>query len=220
MPNFPATPRTSFSRVPDRGTHDRETVYAILDEGMCCHIAVAGDGQALAIPSSYGRDGDTLYLHGSAHSRMTEAAAASEMLSLTVTLLDGLVLGKSSCRHSLLFRSVMLFGVPRVVDDLREKTHGLEVMVNHTVAGRWNQCRPPTDHELAAVAVVAFPIEEASAKVRTPPAVVDEKDALLPYWAGTVDFTTVAEEPVPAVEVDPSVAVPDNVPRGPVGRRV
>lgn len=220
MPNFPDTPRTSFARVPDRGTHDRETVHAILDEGLCCHIAVPGDGHALAIPCGYGRDGDTLYLHGSVHSRITESATGSEMASLTVTLVDGLVLGKSSCRHSLLFRSVMLFGVPRIVDDPLEKTHGLEVIVNHAVAGRWSECRPPTDHELAAVAVVAFPIEEASAKVRTPPAVVDEKDASLPYWAGTVDFTTVAEEPVPAAEVDPSVAVPDNVPRGPVGRRV
>ena len=196
------TPRTTLRRKPDRGSHDWETIAAILDEGLICHIAFETDGQPYAIPTNYGRDGRTLYIHGSPASRLLQSLAEGIPMCLTVTLLDGLILARSVFHHSMNYQSVVVLGTARRVDAEEEKLQALEVIVDHIVPGRWGDARIPNERELKAVLVLRLEIDEASAKLR-PGGVVDEpEDMDLPVWAGRLPLSLVAGEP----ETDPDVA--------------
>ena len=200
------TPRTTLRRKPDRGSHDWGTIAAILDEGLICHIAFETDGQPYAIPTNYGRDGRTLYIHGSPASRMLQSLAEGIPMCVTVTLLDGIILARSVFHHSMNYRSVVVLGTARLVDAEAEKLHALEVIVDHIVPGRWGDARIPNERELKATLVLRLEIDEASAKVR-PGGVGDEPEDLgLPVWAGRLPLSLVAGEP----ETDPDVA-PEHV---------
>jgi nitroimidazol reductase NimA-like FMN-containing flavoprotein (pyridoxamine 5'-phosphate oxidase superfamily) len=202
------TDRTRVRRHRDRADYERAAIDAILDEGMICHVAVSVDGVPWMIPTAYGRDGDDLYLHGAAGNHILKAAAAGGDIVVTVSLLDGLVLARSTFSHSLNYRSVVVFGPAEVLTDPAAKSHGLEVIVDHLLPGRSAEARPPTDSELRQTAVLRLPITEASAKARTGPPVDSDEDAVLPIWAGVLPLRTVAGPPEPDPGNDAALAEP------------
>ncbi len=197
MTDLQPTARTNVRRHRDRAAYERDTVNAILDEGMICHVAASVDGVPWMIPTAYGRDGDVLYLHGAAGNHLLKVAAAGGDIVVAVSLLDGLVLARSTFNHSLNYRSVVIFGPAEVVTDPVAKAHGLEVIVDHLVPRRSEEARPPTDSELRQTAVLRLPIDEASAKIRRGPAVDQEGDRSLPVWAGVLPLRTVADPAEP-----------------------
>ncbi|OGO50984.1 MAG: flavin-nucleotide-binding protein [Chloroflexi bacterium RBG_16_68_14] len=201
------TKRTILRRKPERGAHNFETIASILDEALYCHIGSVAEGQPFVVPTGYGRDGRTLYIHGSAASRMLKSLSSGIPVCVTVTLLDGLVLARSAFRHSMNYRSVMIFGVARKVAG-EEKLRGLKVITEHMARGRWADARPPTRQELKATAVLRLDIDEASAKIRSGPPLVDKEDRGLPVWAGVLPFALVPGQPVPDPQLPPEVKLP------------
>jgi nitroimidazol reductase NimA-like FMN-containing flavoprotein (pyridoxamine 5'-phosphate oxidase superfamily) len=206
---FPQTDRTKLKRLPKRGHFDRETVYAILDEGFICHVGFAVDGEPIVIPTGYARVDDKLYIHGSQASRMLRSLAGGLDACVTVTIVDGLVLARSAFHHSMNYRSVLVFGRATVVDDPKEKYDALLALSEHIVRGRWADVREPNEQEMKQTTVLCLPIEEASAKIRTGPPLDDEEDYALPMWAGVVPLKLVAGEPVDDPRLPPEVPVPD-----------
>ncbi|HML17372.1 MAG TPA: pyridoxamine 5'-phosphate oxidase family protein [Bryobacteraceae bacterium] len=196
MQAFTPTQRTQLRRYPTRGTFDAATIYSILDEAFLCHIGFVVDGQPFVIPTGYARSGDQLYIHGSAVSRMVRTLGAGVDVCVTVTLLDGLVLARSGFHHSMNYRSVVALGKARVVSGAEEKLAALRAITNHIVPERWDEIRPPTEQELKATTVLAIPLNEVSAKMRSGPPMDDEEDYSLPVWAGVVPVRMQAGEPV------------------------
>ncbi len=187
----PPSDRVRLRRKRERGEYDRATIDAILDEALIAHLGIVdADGQPFVVPTLHARAGDVVYCHGSAASRTLRALADGVQACLTVSLIDGLVLARSAMHHSANYRSAMLLGSARAVEDEREKLAALRAVVEHIVPGRWADVRPPTANELAATAVLALPIDEASAKVRTGGPVDDEEDYALATWAGVIPLTT------------------------------
>jgi nitroimidazol reductase NimA-like FMN-containing flavoprotein (pyridoxamine 5'-phosphate oxidase superfamily) len=184
------TLRTRVVREPQRAVYDREVVYQILDEGFHCHVGFVADGQPFVIPTSYGRDGDVLYIHGSAASRMLRNLDQGLPVCVTVTLLDGLVLARSVFNHSMNYRSVVILGTATLIDDPAEKLAALRALSEHIIPGRWEDSRQPNEKELKATSVLRLPINEFSAKVRVGPAVDDEEDYSFPTWAGVIPLET------------------------------
>src|SRR5271170_8254059 len=197
MSEFTPTERTQVKRLPKRGKYDRETVHKILDQGFVCHVGFSVDGQPFVIPTNYGRTGDVLYLHGSAASRMLRALSGGVPVCVTVTHVDGLVLARSAFHHSVNYRSVVILGTARLVEDPAEKMEALRLFTEHVMKGRWDDVRQPTEQELKATTVLALPLEEVSAKVRTGGPIDDEADYTLPVWAGVLPLEVAAKPPVP-----------------------
>ena len=191
------TKRTQVMRLPKRGDYSEATIHSILDAGFLCHVGFVVDGQPFVIPTSYGRSGDTLYVHGSAASRMLRTLASGVEVCVTVTLVDGLVLARSAFHHSMNYRSVVLFGTATLVESADEKTAALRAISEQIVPGRWDDVRWPTEQELKATKVLALPISEASAKVRTGPPLDDEEDYAMKVWAGILPFRVQPEAPFP-----------------------
>lgn len=212
MPESPVpTTRTRVVREPDRGVYDRDTVYRILDEGFICHVGFVVDAQPFVIPTSYGRSDDTLYIHGSAASRMLRHLDKGIPVCITVTLLDGLVLARSIFNHSMNYRSVVVLGTATVVDDPAEKLEALRRLSEHILLGRWADSRQPNERELKATFVLRVPITEFSAKVRQGPPIDDEEDYAFPAWAGVIPLATVARPPIPDARCGPEIGVPSYV---------
>jgi len=180
------TPRTRIVREPQRAVYDREAVNQILDEAFLCHLGFVADGQPYVIPTSYGRAGNVLYIHGSAASRMLRNLDQGIPVCITVTLLDGLVLARSVFNHSMNYRSVVILATAALVDDPAEKIAALRALSEHILPHRWDDARQPNERELKATAVLKIPIEEFSAKVRVGPPVDDEEDYSFPTWAGVI----------------------------------
>ncbi|HEY0174192.1 MAG TPA: pyridoxamine 5'-phosphate oxidase family protein [Pyrinomonadaceae bacterium] len=217
--DFSPTARTTLRRLPKRGSFERVTVNEILDEGFVCHVGFVLEGQPFVIPTAYGRVGQTLYLHGAKASRMLKALASGGEVCVTVTLVDGLVLARSAFHHSINYRSVVVFGRARVVESEGEKNAALEGFTEHVMRGRWADVRWPTPEELAATTVVALPLTEASAKVRTGPPIDDEEDYALPVWAGVLPLSVEPGEPDPDPRLPEQTPVPDYVERFDLGGR-
>ena len=205
------TSRTQVRRLPKRGAYDAATIHSILDAGFIAHVGFQVDGQPFVIPTLYGRDGDRLYLHGSAASRMLRELEASIPVCVTVTLVDALVLARSAFHHSINYRSVVAFGTARRIDDPEQKTHALRVISEQVIAGRWEHVRGPNPQELKATSVLEFTIEDASAKIRTGPPVDDEEDYALPIWAGLLPLKTEAQPAVPDPRLPNDVVTPKHV---------
>lgn len=206
---FVPTERTTIKRLPKRAAYDRDTVYAILDEGFVCHVGFAVEGTPYVIPTGYGRDGDLLYVHGSAASRMLRTLEQSIPVCVTVTLLDGLVLARSAFHHSMNYRSVVVFGVASVVREDEEKLKALLAFSEQVIPGRWDEVRQPDESELKATLVLKLPLAEASAKVRTGPPIDDEPDYALPVWAGELPLHLQAGAPVPDPRLPEGIDPPD-----------
>jgi uncharacterized protein len=200
--------RTRLVREAERAVYDRDAVYRILDEGFLCHVGFAVDGQPFVIPTSYGRKDASLYIHGSAASRMLRQMKESVPVCITVTLLDGLVLARSIFNHSMNYRSVVVLGKATLVDDPAEKLAALRLLSEHILPGRWEDSRQPNERELKATSVLRVPIEEFSAKVRVGPVVDDEEDYSFPTWAGVVPLEMVAGTPISDARLIPGRDVP------------
>lgn len=198
MGSFTPTPRTTLRRLPKRGVFDRDAVFKILDEAFVCHVGFCDEtGRPVVIPTAFGRDGERIYLHGSAASRMLRGLAGGLPVCVTVTLIDALVLARSAFHHSTNYRSVVILGQAVPVEDADEKNEALRIIVDHLVPGRWAEARQPTPKELKATSVLSLDLEEVSAKVRTGGPLDDEEDMSLPVWAGLIPLRQVAGEPLP-----------------------
>jgi nitroimidazol reductase NimA-like FMN-containing flavoprotein (pyridoxamine 5'-phosphate oxidase superfamily) len=200
--------RTRVVREAFRGVYDREAVYQILDEGFLCHVGFAVDGQPFVIPTSYGRKDASLYIHGSAASRMLKQMKEGVNVCITVTLLDGLVLARSIFNHSMNYRSVVILGKAMLVDDAQEKLEALRLLSEHILPGRWDDSRQPNERELKQTSVLRVPIEEFSAKVRQGPPIDDEEDYAFPTWAGVIPLDLIAGTPIDDARLSPGEEVP------------
>jgi nitroimidazol reductase NimA-like FMN-containing flavoprotein (pyridoxamine 5'-phosphate oxidase superfamily) len=207
------TNRTKLRRIPDRGSHDWATIAQILDAGFLAHVGFCLDGQPFVIPTLYGRDGERLYLHGSAASRMLRELETGVAACVTVTLLDGLVLSRSAFDHSMNYRCVVAFGTSRKIADPEQKVKSLRVISEHLIAGRWADVRGPSEKELKATTVLEFSIEEASSKVRSGPLPDDESDYGLPVWAGVLPLEIKSRPPIPDDKLVEAITLPDYVRR-------
>jgi hypothetical protein len=190
------TQRTKLRRKPSRGSHERATIEAILDEALVSHLGFLDDGLPVVIPTLHVRVGSHVYLHGSAASRALRESKGAEVC-LTATLVDGLVLARAVMHHSANYRSAMLFGAGEWIEDEEEKLTALEALVEKLVPGRWGDARLPTAKELRATALLRIPLKQASAKIRSGPPIDDEEDMQLPVWAGVIGLRTIAGEPEP-----------------------
>lgn len=206
---FTQTERTTLRRLPKRGSYDRQQIYDILDEGFICHVGFVVEGKPVVIPTGYGRNGDQLLIHGSQASRMLRTLKTGVDVCVTVTLLDGLVLARSAFHHSLNYRSVVVFGNAKLVEDKDAKIEALRILSDHIIDQRWDDVREPNQQELNATTVLSLPLAEASAKIRTGPPLDDEEDYALPIWAGVVPLAIKAGEPIDDPRLADGLKPPD-----------
>jgi uncharacterized protein len=208
-PALPASERVRLRRKRERGSYDRAVIDAILDEALIAHLGIVeDDGQPIVTPTLHARLGDVVYCHGSVASRTLRALGEGAPACLTVSLLDGLVLARSAMHHSANYRSAMLLGRARSVEDEAEKLAAARAIVEHVVPGRWREVRAPTENELRATAILAIPIDEASAKVRSGPPLDDEEDYALSAWAGVLPLHCRPGTPVPDERLPAGIAPP------------
>jgi nitroimidazol reductase NimA-like FMN-containing flavoprotein (pyridoxamine 5'-phosphate oxidase superfamily) len=206
--DFPPTPRTRVKRLADCARYDRETVYAILDAGLVCHVGYEIDGQPYVTATAYWREGDRVYWHGSSASRMLRRLGDGVPVCFTVALLDGLVLARSGYNSTLNYRSVMAFGTAEPVIDEAEKLAALETFSERLTPGRWPELRPVTKQELKATLVFSLALEEVSAKVSSGPPVDDEADYAAEVWAGVLPVRRVIDPPAADPRLRPGIAAP------------
>jgi uncharacterized protein len=219
MPSSPQTThktktpssRTRVRRMPARGAYERETIEAILDEGLVAHLGFSADGQPYVVPTLHARIDDQVYFHGSSASRTMRALAAGAQMCLTVTLLDGLVFARSAVHHSVNYRSVFVLGQARPIEEPAEKMVAIEAFTERLIPGRWDEVRGPTAKELKAIQVLSLPLTEASAKLRTGPPVDDEEDYASDTWAGIVPLQTIAGAPIPDARLAEGIALSPSV---------
>ncbi len=208
---YQPTPSTTPTRYRERARYDRDTVHEILDEALVCHLGYVSGGRPVVLPTTHARLGETLYLHGSTGSGPMLAAGAAPSglpVCVTVTLLDGLVLARAAMHHSVNFRSVVVLGAARPVDEEAEKRRALGCLLDHIAPGRAADCRAPNARELAATGVLALDLREVSAKVRAGGPVDDPEDCALPHWAGVVPLRLTPGAPAASADLDPGVPLP------------
>jgi nitroimidazol reductase NimA-like FMN-containing flavoprotein (pyridoxamine 5'-phosphate oxidase superfamily) len=201
------TERTTVRRLAARGRYEREQIDDILDAAPICHVGFVAEHGPVVLPTIHARVGDTLYLHGSPVSAMLRAVDGAQ-LCVTATLLDGFVLARSAFHHSMNYRSVVVFGRAREVTDAAEKERALNAVVEHVARGRTRELRPMTRKEIAATRVMALPLDEASAKVRTGPPIDDDEDVASGVWAGVLPVSLTARAPEPDEHTPSGAATP------------
>jgi nitroimidazol reductase NimA-like FMN-containing flavoprotein (pyridoxamine 5'-phosphate oxidase superfamily) len=205
-----STPRTTLRRHRERAQTDRSALYEVLDAGLICHLGVVADGAPVVLPTAYGRDGDTLYLHGSSANGAFRAAAG-QRVCVTVTHLDGLVAARSVFSHSVNYRSAVIFGTATIVTDEDERWQALHLITDHLIPGRWAAARQPTTKEMAATAVLSLPLTEASVKVRTGMPKDEPADYELDVWAGVLPVSVTFGEPLPDPELGAEIPLPAHI---------
>jgi len=213
MSDFIKTGRNRIKRLPKRGQYDRETIYRILDEALICHIGFVKDGQPFVIPINFARIGDTIVMHGAKASRLLKHIQAGHPVCVEATIVDGLVLARSVFHHSVNYRSAVVFGKGRLVEDKQEKLAALRAITEHLIPGRWQEARLPNRKELNATSVVSIGIEDASAKIRVGPPADDEEDYALPVWAGLLPLHQSPLAPVQDEAQSKGISLPDYVAR-------
>jgi nitroimidazol reductase NimA-like FMN-containing flavoprotein (pyridoxamine 5'-phosphate oxidase superfamily) len=213
MSQFTPTQRTRVTRKPDRGSYDRELIHRILDEAFVCHVAFIADGQPFVVPTNYVRVGDKLFLHGSTASRLMRTLSSGAPFCLSVTLLDGIVFSPTATGHSVNYRSVVVMGKAEVVEGHDAKLAAMRDFVEYVIRGRWAMVRPPSEQELKGTMVLAVPLVEASAKVRTGFAVDDAAEYASGAWTGVLPFKWTPGEPIRDPRGNQDVAVPANIQR-------
>ena len=209
MTDFAKTNQNRIRRLPDRGHYDRDTIDPIIDEALICHVGIVVDGQPVVIPTIHVRMGDELVLHGAPASRLLKTIQAGHQVCVTITLVDGLVVARSAFNSSMNYRSVVVFGHGRLIDDDTEKLAALAALTEQLLPGRWQDVRPTTQQELDATTVVAIAMESASAKVRTGPPHDDEAAQALPIWAGVLPLRLQALQPIAEPELSESINIPE-----------
>jgi nitroimidazol reductase NimA-like FMN-containing flavoprotein (pyridoxamine 5'-phosphate oxidase superfamily) len=211
MSNFTPTDRTKVRRKPDRGSYDRELIYKILDEAFVCHVGFIADGQPFVVPTNYVRVGDKLFLHGSVASRLMKTLGSGAPFCLSVTLLDGIVCAPTATGHSVNYRSVVVMAKAEQVEGEAAKRAAMHDFVEYVIRGRWATVRPPSEQELKGTMVLAVPLVEASAKVRTGFAVDDEAEYAGPGWTGVIPMKWMAQAPVPDPRRKSEIPIPSNI---------
>lgn len=201
--------RTRLRRLPERGVFDREQIDSIVDEALICHVGFIHDGYPVVIPTIHARSDNTLYIHGSPASRMLRDLKRGAQMCVNITIVDGLVMARAPFHSSVNYRSVVVFGEARLVEDRTEKWEAFRLLTEHVAPGRWEDSRRPNEREIKATLVLALPMDETSAKVRVGPPHDDEEDYDLPLWAGVVPLQMVAGEPIDDPDLRHSVAAPD-----------
>jgi nitroimidazol reductase NimA-like FMN-containing flavoprotein (pyridoxamine 5'-phosphate oxidase superfamily) len=208
---YPIDAKNKVKRAPKRGVYDKETVYKILDDDFLCHVGFVVNEQPFVIPTTYGRIGNKVYIHGAVASRMLQNLEKGIPISITVTLVDGLVLARSAFHHSMNYRSVMLFGTAHLVEDEKEKNDALFAISENIIPNRWDEVREPNEKELKITSVLGLEIEQASAKIRTGDPSDDKKDYELPIWAGVIPLKTVAQEAIADSVLPKDIPISDSV---------
>jgi nitroimidazol reductase NimA-like FMN-containing flavoprotein (pyridoxamine 5'-phosphate oxidase superfamily) len=203
--------RVDVRQTAKRGDYSRETINAILDSAPYCQVAFVHGDYPVVLPMAFGRQGETLYVHGSSGSRLLRALRAGVPLCLSVTELTGLVLSRSALNHSVNYRSVVVMGRGRWIDDIAEREAAVKVILEHVVPGRWDNIRPPSLKELRRTAVLAIPLDEASAKIRQAPPYEEPEDIDLPYWGGEIPIRTYYDIPVSDAIAGATTDVPVHV---------
>lgn len=212
QPALSPTPRSTLNRAKERARTDRAELYALLDSCLICHLGVVIDGAPLVLPTGYGRDGDTLYLHGSTGSASLRYAAAGHPVSVTVTRVDGVVYARSVFHHSMNYASAVVHGTPTLVTEPEAKLAGLRALTEHLAPGSWDATRPPTRKELAATTVLALSLHEASVKMRSgPPKDEDEDVEAGTTWAGVLPLHQTWGEPEPCPLLPEGIPTPPRV---------
>ena len=205
-----STPRTTLRRHRERGQADRAALYEVLDAGLICHLGVVADGTPIVLPTAYGREGDTLYLHGSS-ANGAFWAADGQRVCVTVTHMDGLVAARSVFSHSVNYRSAVIFGTATIVKDEDECWQALRLITDHLIPGRWAVARQPTKKEMAATAVLSVPLTEASVKVRTGMPADEPEDYGLDVWAGVLPISVTFGSPEPDPKMREEIPVPAHI---------
>ncbi|NKQ56308.1 pyridoxamine 5'-phosphate oxidase family protein [Amycolatopsis sp. K13G38] len=216
MTTLSPTPRSTLTRKKNRAATDRQALYDVLDAALICHLGLVLNGSPVVLPTGYGRDGDTLYFHGSTGSGNLRAAAEGIDVCVTVTLLDGIVYARSLNNHSMNYRCAVVHGTAKLTTSAAEKMHGLKVVTEHLAPGSWEHARAVNDKELAAVAVLSLDLGEASVKIRAgEPGEEPEDEHSDHIWAGVVPVQTTFGAPVPASYVPIGSPLPAHVSRAP-----
>ncbi len=205
------TPRTTLSRLRERGSFERDTIYKILDASPFCHVAYLLESKPAVVPTLQWREGDRVFWHGSTGSHAIRAGNGNDVC-LNVALFDGLVLARSAFHHSANFRSVTIFGKAEAIDDSEMKLEKLRIFLDGLYPGRWDQLRPINDKEIRATLVLSLPIDEASAKIRTGQPIDDEEDYSTPVWAGVLPIAQQFGAPEPDPRNIPEVEIPSYIP--------
>jgi hypothetical protein len=214
MREFTPTERTKVRRKPDRGSYDRELIYKILDDAFVCNVAFIVDGMPFVVPTNYVRVGDKLFLHGSTASRLMKTLSSGAPFCLSVTLLDGIVCAPTATGHSVNYRSVVVMGTAEIVEGEAAKLAAMRDFVEYVIRGRWATVRPPSEQELKGTMVLAVPLVEASAKVRTGFAVDDAKEyGETQGWTGVIPFKWTSGEPIPDPRRKSDKPIPANIAR-------
>ena len=209
--DFPPNERTRIRRSHQRAHYDRETVHAILDAGLLCHVGYVIDGQPYVTATLYWRKDDRVYWHGSSASKMLRHLESGPRVCLTVSLMDGLVLARSGFHSSINYRSVMAYGNAEMITDPEAKLVALEDMMERIVPGRWPDLKPPTTQEMKATTVMSMKLEEVAAKVRDGGALDEPEDLEMDLWAGVVPTTMVLGTPEDNPDLKPGIPVPENL---------
>jgi uncharacterized protein len=219
-PDFAPTARTRVRRRPDRGRYDRATVYAILDAALLCHVGYVIDGLPYVTPTLFWREGERLYWHGSAASRMLRHQAEGIPVCVTVSHVDGLVVARSGFHHSLNYRAVMAFGNAAIVSDETTKTAALNAFVERLYPGRNRQIRPILPQELKATTLMSMVVDEVSAKVRAGGPIDDEEDYALDCWAGVIPIEIRVGAAIADTRLKPGVPALDGLGQWTEGKAV
>lgn len=211
MSSFTLEEKNRVKRRPERGHYDEATIYEIIDETMLCHIGFVQDGGPFVIPALHARKDDQLLVHGASTSRLLKHIQAGHQVSVNITIMDAIVLAKTVFNQSVNYRSVVIFGKGRLIEDETEKIRALEHLTERIFPGVWGVARKPNAKELKATSIVSIAMESASAKIRSGPPKDDEEDQDLPVWAGVLPIKQVIQPPLKADYTDEGVPVPEYV---------
>lgn len=216
-PPLSPTDRSTIRRGADRARTDPSDLIAVLDAGLICHLGVVLDGAPVVLPTGYGHDGETIYLHGSTGASSLRTAATGVPVSVAVTLLDGIVYSRSHFDHSVNYRSAVIHGSAVQLTDPEDKLRALRIITEHLAPGSWDYARASTPKELAKTAVLALDLTEASVKVRTgPPGDEDADVAAGAVWAGVLPLRSGWGAPVPCPQLPAGIDVPAHIADRPV----
>lgn len=208
MSAFPKTSRNRVKRLPERAAYDKETIYKILDQALICHVGIAQENQPFVIPTIHARRGDALLLHGATTSRLLQHIQAGNPICVATTLLDGLVVARGIFHNSMNYRSVVLFGVGRVLEEPQAKYDALFALSEHIMPGRWDDARLPSKKELKATTIIEMPIEVATAKLRVGGPKDDAEDYEKDWWAGVIPIQQKFLAPQPDEKLTRKIPVP------------
>jgi uncharacterized protein len=187
---YPISPRNKVRQLKEKARYEKDTVHQLLDSGLVAHVGFVQDGAPVVVPMIYGREGEIVYLHGARKARVIRLLEQTERLCLNVTMLDAIVLARSAFNSSMNYRSVTVFGKPRLLETDDEKLHAMKVISEHTMPGRWDELRAPHDREVKMTGVIAVDVETGSAKISAKMPDDDPEDYDIPVWAGILPLTT------------------------------